>query len=334
MRALIGGISAATLLFGSCVTGVALQPPPAGAACGAPVVLDAGGMPVGQVAGYDAEQLGNAAAVVNAGGALGVSARAQLIAVMTAMGESGLRVLDYGDNVGPDSRGLFQQRDNGAWGTYADRMDPTTSATNFYRALLAVDGWQTLEPTLAAHKTQRNADPYHYERYWPAAAEVVAALAGTTTVPGTTVDCSAAPPSDLSTDGWIRPAVGPVTSQFGYRIHPISGRRKLHGGTDVGAPCGTPIYAAGPGVVVQAGPAASYGTLIVIDHGSGVLTRYAHMWNDGVLASVGNTVPGGKVIGLVGSNGDSTGCHLHFEVVRSGEQVDPQPFLLPLGVTL
>ena len=334
MRALIGGITAVTLLFGSCVTGVALQPPPAGASCGAPLVLDGRGLPVEPVAGYGEEQLANAAAIVTAGGALDVPARAQLIAVMTAMGESGLRVLDYGDGVGPDSRGLFQQRDNGAWGSYADRMDPTTSATNFYRALLAVDGWETLEPTLAAHKTQRNADPYHYERYWPAALEVVAALSGTTTAAGATGDCSTAPPADLSTDGWIRPAAGPLTSGFGYRIHPISGRRKLHGGMDIGSPCGTPIYAAGPGVVVQAGPAASYGTLVVIDHGSGVLTRYAHMWNEDVLTTVGATLAGGQVLGRVGSNGDSTGCHLHFEVVRSGERIDPQSFLRALGVTL
>ena len=58
-----------------------------------------------------------------------------MISVMVALGESGLRVLDYGDGPGPDSRGLFQQRDNGAWGSYADRMDPTTSATNFIKAL-------------------------------------------------------------------------------------------------------------------------------------------------------------------------------------------------------
>jgi surface antigen len=95
---------------------------------------------------------------------------------MTAMGESGLRVLDYGDGPGPDSRGLFQQRDNGAWGTYPDRMNPTTSATNFFNALQKVSGWEQLEPTTAAHRVQRNADPFHYQSYWAAAVEVVAAL--------------------------------------------------------------------------------------------------------------------------------------------------------------
>lgn len=334
MKGLIVGMSATLLLFGSCVTGVALQPPPASVACGAPVVLDSAGLPVGEVAGYGAEQLANAAAIVNAGAALGVPARAQVIAVMAAIGESGLRVLDYGDGVGPDSRGLFQQRDNGAWGSYADRMDPTTSATNFYRALLAVDGWDALVPTLAAHKTQRNADPYHYERYWSAAVEVVTALAGTTTAPAADPGCASAPPAGLPVEGWVRPAAGPVTSPYGWRIHPVSGLRKFHRGTDIGAPCGAPIYAAGPGVVVRAGPAASYGTLIAIDHGGGVLTRYAHMWNDGVLVAVGSSVVGGAGIGLVGSNGDSTGCHLHFEVQRGGQTVDPSAALSAMGVAL
>ena len=142
------------------------------------VVVDPAAVPAGPVAGYAGEQLANAAAIVNAAAAEGLDTCAQTIGVMTAMGESSLRVLDRGDDVGPDSRGLFQQRDNGAWGSYADRMDPTTSATNFFRALQEVDDWPALAPTIAAHRTQRNADPYHYARYWPAAVEVVTALAG------------------------------------------------------------------------------------------------------------------------------------------------------------
>lgn len=144
---------------------------------GGSVSVEAGRLPKVAVAGYQGEQLRNAALVINAGRALGVSARGQTIAVMTAMGESGLRVLDHGDGAGPDSRGLFQQRDNGTWGSYQDRMDPTVSATNFFKALQKVSGWEQLDPTAAAHRVQRNADPYHYQSYWPAATEVVAALA-------------------------------------------------------------------------------------------------------------------------------------------------------------
>ncbi|WP_350005142.1 CHAP domain-containing protein [Pseudarthrobacter sp. WHRI 8279] len=143
---------------------------------GSSVSVDASQLPKVAVAGYEGEQLKNAALVINAGKALGLSGRGQTIGVMTAMGESGLRVLDYGDGPGPDSRGLFQQRDNGAWGSYADRMNPVASATNFFTALQKVSGWEQLEPTTAAHRVQRNADPFHYQSYWAAAVEVVAAL--------------------------------------------------------------------------------------------------------------------------------------------------------------
>ena len=162
------------------VRSVTAEPPRSAecAAAGPAVRVDPAAVPDGPVAGYGAEQLTNAAAILNAAADLGLDTCAQTIGVMTAMGESSLRVLDRGDAAGPDSRGLFQQRDNGAWGSYADRMDPTTSATNFFLALQEVPGWPSLEPTIAAHRTQRNADPYHYARYWDPAVEVVSALAG------------------------------------------------------------------------------------------------------------------------------------------------------------
>ncbi|MFF1831112.1 CHAP domain-containing protein [Paenarthrobacter sp. NPDC058040] len=141
--------------------------------CG-PVSVVVGGST--KVDGYTSEQLKNAAAVISAGKALNLSVKGQTISIMVALGESGLRVLDYGDGPGPDSRGLFQQRDNGAWGSYKDRMDPTTSATNFIKALQGVPDWELLEPTIAGNKVQRNADPYHYQRYWPEAVKVVQAL--------------------------------------------------------------------------------------------------------------------------------------------------------------
>ncbi len=130
------------------------------------------------VGGLSSEQVGNAAAVVAAGRAKGLSLRDQAIGVMTALGESSLRVLDRGDVAGPDSRGLFQQRDNGAWGTYADRMDPTRSATSFFTALERVDGREAMTPTAVAHAVQRNADPQHYQRYWDEAVTLVSRLTG------------------------------------------------------------------------------------------------------------------------------------------------------------
>lgn len=85
------------------------------------------------VEGFSAEQIKNAAAIIQAGASLGMSKRDQIIGVATAIAESSLKVIDYGDAAGPDSRGLFQQRANGAWGSYADRMDPIKSATMFLR---------------------------------------------------------------------------------------------------------------------------------------------------------------------------------------------------------
>lgn len=308
------------------------------------------GLPGGTVAGYSGTQLTNAAAIINTGQALGMDVRAQTIAVMTAMGESALAVVDHGDAAGPDSRGLFQQRANGAWGTYADRMDPATSATNFYRALAAVPGWSDLPPTLAAHQVQHNADPYYYATYWDSAVAVVTTLAATgpaspdhsPTTPGGTVagiapgtgelTCTTTSPVAVATSGWARPSTGPLTSGYGMRWHPTKGIYKLHGGLDFGPGCDAPIYAAADGVVVQAGPAPSYGHLIVIDHGGGVTTLYAHMFAAGVLVHVGQAVTAGTQIARVGTDGDSTGCHLHFEVHLNGQRTDPAPFLAARGV--
>jgi hypothetical protein len=134
--------------------------------------------PTGSVAGYSGTQLDNAKAIVGAGQRMGLSLRDQTIGVMTAMGESSLKVLDHGDKAGPDSRGLFQQRDNGAWGTLAQRMDPAASATSFFTALQRVGGRDGMSPTQVAHTVQRNADPNHYATYWDDAVAVVASITG------------------------------------------------------------------------------------------------------------------------------------------------------------
>jgi hypothetical protein len=136
--------------------------------------------PTAPVAGYSGVQLDNARAIVGAGQRMGLSLRDQTIGVMTAMGESSLKALDYGDTAGPDSRGLFQQRDNGAWGTLAQRMDPAASATSFFTALQRVGGRDGMSPTQVAHTVQRNADPNHYAKYWDDAVAVVSRVTGAT----------------------------------------------------------------------------------------------------------------------------------------------------------
>lgn len=139
------------------------------------------------VAGYGIEQLAHACTIMTAGRDLGLGERDQTIAVMTAMGESSLRNIDYGDwetsgVTNPDgsrttSIGLFQQQDN--WGSREERLDPYTAAGIFYRSMIArVPDRANMEPTIVAHRTQINADPRHYLRYWDRAVRVVAALNG------------------------------------------------------------------------------------------------------------------------------------------------------------
>lgn len=121
---------------------------------------------------------------------------------------------------------------------------------------------------------------------------------------------------------WPLPAANNVvTCKYGMRTHPITGVYKLHTGVDLRATKGTNIYAANNGTVTTATYNKAYGNYVVIDHGGGVATLYAHMSKINV--SRGQTVTQGTVIGLVGSTGYSTGPHLHFEVIRNGKYTNP-----------
>jgi murein DD-endopeptidase MepM/ murein hydrolase activator NlpD len=120
---------------------------------------------------------------------------------------------------------------------------------------------------------------------------------------------------------FIRPASGPVTSQFGMRFHPILHRSRMHTGVDIGAHYGSPIRAAAPGVVILAGYMRGYGNTIIVDHGGGVSTLYGHCSD--LVASEGQSVGRGQIIARVGSTGLSTGPHLHFEVRHNGTPVSP-----------
>ena len=128
-----------------------------------------------KVGPYGRQAVANAAQIIKAGMDMKLDPTAITLGVMTAMGESGLRVLDRGDAVGPDSRGLFQQRDNGAWGTYQDRMTPYVSAQNFFKVLKTFD-YASMPPTLAANRVQRNADSSYHGAFWADAVKAVSAL--------------------------------------------------------------------------------------------------------------------------------------------------------------
>jgi murein DD-endopeptidase MepM/ murein hydrolase activator NlpD len=121
------------------------------------------------------------------------------------------------------------------------------------------------------------------------------------------------------------PTKGAVSSQFGVRVDPLRGQEQLHKGVDIAAPTGSPIRAAAAGKVVYSAWAEGYGNLIAIDHGNGFITRYAH--NAANLVSVGQQVRAGQTVALVGSTGRSTAPHLHFEVLRRGEVLDPLSML-------
>lgn len=126
---------------------------------------------------------------------------------------------------------------------------------------------------------------------------------------------------------WPVPSSHTITSNYGYRIHPISGTKKLHAGIDIGAAGGANIVAGDSGTVMLAsfGYNGGYGNYIIINHGNGVTTRYAHCSN--LYVSTGETVTKGQVIAAVGSTGASTGNHLHFEVRINGESQNPMNYL-------
>lgn len=123
---------------------------------------------------------------------------------------------------------------------------------------------------------------------------------------------------------WPLPGFNEISDPFGWRTHPITHKQSLHTGTDIIAPSGTPIHAAGAGTVIMAGWNTAYGNMIIIDHGGGVSSLYGHQ--SSLKAAEGESVQAGQIIGYVGSTGWSTGPHLHFEVREGGNPTDPLRF--------
>ena len=124
---------------------------------------------------------------------------------------------------------------------------------------------------------------------------------------------------------WPVPGYTRITSKYGMRVHPITGQYKLHTGVDISAPMGANFIAANDGIVVKAEYNTAYGRMVVIDHGGGISTLYAH--GSEILVQVGQTVKRGDSILKVGSSGYSTGPHAHFEVRINGTVTDPMPYI-------
>lgn len=255
------------------------------------------------------EQLRNAQIIASVGRSMGASTRDIVISLMTAMQESTLRNLNYGDR---DSLGLFQQRPSQGWGTPAQVTNPEYAARKFFEGLFRVENRGTMPLTLAAQAVQRSAYPNAYANWQTMAEAVVAAmgadpnqLAGFGMFARMAAGMNGAPGS--GTGKYLRPTSGPVTSEYGMRWG------KLHDGIDIGAPEGTQIVATDSGRVISAGfNNGGFGNWTLIDHGSGLISGYAHQSRLAVAG--GQSVNRGQVIGYVGNTGYSTGPHLHFQM--------------------
>ena len=260
------------------------------------------------------DQWRSARAIIATGKAARVPVRGWVVALATALQESGLRPLPYGHL---DSIGLFQQRT--PWGTSTVRVNPMTSATMFYTGgrggqpgLLDLPGWQAMPITQAAQAVQRSAYPDAYAKWEPLARQIVQKVSGVRTT--------------CATEGtWIAPieqGVYVFTATFGECA---SYWTDCHTGLDFAAPKGTPTMAASGGTVIFSGYDGPYGTVVRVQHPNDVATWYAHL--DAALVSAGDAVHAGDVVGMVGTTGNTTGPHLHLEVRANGAPVDPHTWL-------
>lgn len=255
------------------------------------------------------EQLKNAATIIGVGKGMGATTSDLIVSIMTAMQESTLRNLNYGDR---DSIGLFQQRPSMGWGTVEQIMNPSYAARKFFEHLLAMKGRHKLSLTQQAQAVQRSGYPQAYAKWEAMARQVVS---------GTTFQ----PFGGVGGGAKQRPVSGPVSRDYAHHTN-------LPRGTDFGVPVGTPVRSAMNGQVVTSADLRSgsgyrsYGRYIVVQNG-GEKTLYAHLSQRGVQA--GSTVRAGQLIGYSGNTGNSTGPHLHFETWRGGKTVSPGSFGIP-----
>ncbi|MFC4337066.1 M23 family metallopeptidase [Salininema proteolyticum] len=307
------------------------------------------------VAPYSEEQVQNAAIIVSVGQEMEIPARGWVIAVATAMQESRLTNLgNLGEANDHDSLGLFQQRPSMGWGTVEEIMDPVYSSKKFYEKLQKIDGWESMALTRAAQRVQISAFPDAYAKHEAKAGEIVNVITGgggrVSAVSVNLGECAG--PGDVSALGWTSPVPdGEVGSGFRSALRPD------HHGVDIMANRGMPIYAAASGRVVTSvcnaytpsgdpyscdvdgSPAIiGCGWYVDIEHGSGYITRYCHM-NSQPKVKEGDMVQAGEQLGEIGSSGNSSGPHLHYEVHVNGDDspggaVDPVPFMKQVGAAM
>jgi len=321
-----------------------------GFGCGrdGPINLD-GSLP--RVGPYGGDQISNAAVIINVGAEMPVAPRGWVIAVATAMQESALRNLPHlGARNDHDSVGLFQQRPSQGWGTVEQLQDPAYAARKFYQKLLGIDGWETMALTDAAQRVQVSAFPDAYAKHEPLATRIVNVLTdGAARAVSGPDGLRCAGGQDIAASGWTRPVPGQVGSGFRTTSRPA------HDGVDIAAPKGTLIRSAATGrVIISRCDPDQYGRLdcdvdgspgkggcgwfVDILHAGNMMTRYCHLVSRPDVRE-GDLVSAGQVIGKVGSSGNSSGPHLHFEVHRDGDRgrtgaIDPVPFMREQGAPL
>lgn len=174
------------------------------------------------------------------------------------------------------------------------------------------------EDLLAEAEADRDASEAAYNEFMAASEEIAALIRQSQMSPYAYTGSAGA-------GGMVWPLAGPVTSEYGWRTHPIFGTSRFHSGIDIGGDYGQPIVAASSGTVIHSGWISGYGNAVIVDHGGGVTTLYGH--NEDNLVSVGQTVSQGQTIALCGSTGNSTGPHCHFEVRVNGETTSPYGYL-------
>ncbi len=178
---------------------------------------------------------------------------------------------------------------------------------------------QTQKSQAAAVAAQRVEEQSRYDELQAESARIQAQLAARVTAPGSAGVSSAGP--QRATGRFAVPVSGPFTSEFGYRVNPVLFSSELHAGLDIGADCGSPVYASGAGAIIRAAWTGGYGNEIIIDHGGGVASTYNHM---SAYVRTSGDVKQGDLIGRVGTTGQSTGCHMHWEVRVNGVPVNPR----------
>jgi hypothetical protein len=322
------------------------------AGCGTGGVVNPNGK-LPQLSDYGPAQIRNAAIIIKTGSDLGLPPRAWVIAIATAMQESRLSNLgNLGSRNDHDSLGLFQQRPSAGWGTPAEVTDPVYAATKFYTKLKSIKGWENLSLTQAAQRVQVSAFPDAYAKHEAVATQIVNMLAhGAARAVGnlTSMVCVSGA-GQIAASGWTIPVQG-ATVGSGFRTPD----RPTHQGVDLIVARYTPIHAAASGTVSVVKCDVDHrgthtcdvdgfsgkggcGWMVEIVHAGNVMTRYCHMvQHPGV--HVGQEVVAGQQIGLVGTSGNSSGPHLHFEVHlnndrRSVGAINPVPFMQEQGAPL